>query len=357
MTAKVSRYKELDALRGIAAMAVVFFHFTMDYPGKKTGFELGVTGVDLFFIISGFVIFMTIGKVSSSKEFFVNRFTRLFPVYWTCVTFTYILKAVTPQLVTDTTPVSFARYLANLTMFQYYLRFEDIDGPYWTMLVEMLFYISIAILFSLKKMKYIVEIGAAILGIALINDLLLQHYFHFLIGVHKAFPLFTHFPLFFAGIVFYKIMHLNKGDKQQFYLYGCIALAYITKLALADNGGPGVGFLGFPKYAMCLAFYFLLFILFVNGLLKFIVNRVTLFFGKISFPLYLIHHYLSIRVMIPMLLKHTPINYWIICLITLTTIISLATIVSYTIETPCERKWNDWLRIRLGLPLRGASKS
>ena len=53
MALKSTRYKELDALRGIAALVVVLFHLTMEREQAKLGFELGVTGVDLFFIISG----------------------------------------------------------------------------------------------------------------------------------------------------------------------------------------------------------------------------------------------------------------------------------------------------------------
>ena len=56
------RLLELDALRGIAAMMVVLFHLTMNTAIEKFGFRYGVTGVDLFFIISGFVIFLTLNK-------------------------------------------------------------------------------------------------------------------------------------------------------------------------------------------------------------------------------------------------------------------------------------------------------
>ena len=70
------RYKELDALRGFAALFVVFFHYTTHTAYASSFLELGVTGVDLFFIISGFVIFMSIGQVSSAREFIINRFAR-----------------------------------------------------------------------------------------------------------------------------------------------------------------------------------------------------------------------------------------------------------------------------------------
>ena len=64
-----NRLQELDALRGIAALMVVLFHFTMGRQEANLGFKLGTTGVDLFFIISGFVIFMSLSKVKNSKDF------------------------------------------------------------------------------------------------------------------------------------------------------------------------------------------------------------------------------------------------------------------------------------------------
>ncbi len=62
-----ARLAELDALRGIAALAVVVFHYTVKAPEilprvvtVDHGFALGNYGVQLFFAISGFVIFMTV---------------------------------------------------------------------------------------------------------------------------------------------------------------------------------------------------------------------------------------------------------------------------------------------------------
>jgi peptidoglycan/LPS O-acetylase OafA/YrhL len=54
---KDKRYDELDVLRGFAALFVLFFHLTLFRNEAKYGFQLGITGVDLFFMISGFVIF------------------------------------------------------------------------------------------------------------------------------------------------------------------------------------------------------------------------------------------------------------------------------------------------------------
>lgn len=65
------RFLELDALRGLAAMLVVMFHYSMNYSDLPVYriFKYGITGVDLFFLISGFVIFQSIKAANSGTEF------------------------------------------------------------------------------------------------------------------------------------------------------------------------------------------------------------------------------------------------------------------------------------------------
>jgi len=72
----------------LAAMAVVFFHFTTRFgelfkgdPSPSISFPTGYYGVNLFFIISGFVIFMTLERTKKPMDFVVSRFSRLFPAY------------------------------------------------------------------------------------------------------------------------------------------------------------------------------------------------------------------------------------------------------------------------------------
>ena len=70
---KKKRFQELDALRGLAALMVVFFHFTKGRNEADLGFKLGTTGVDLFFVISGFVILLSIEHIEKSGQFIINR--------------------------------------------------------------------------------------------------------------------------------------------------------------------------------------------------------------------------------------------------------------------------------------------
>ena len=90
------RIKELDAMRGIAALSVVLFHFTFGFNHNDTNtfFHKGYLGVQLFFIISGFVIFMTFEKTQNIKVFLLGRFTRLYPAYWFACILSFILLKI-----------------------------------------------------------------------------------------------------------------------------------------------------------------------------------------------------------------------------------------------------------------------
>ena len=92
------RLVTLDYLRGIAALAVMCLHMTEQigaihqYPGKI--FSYGYLGVDLFFVISGFVIFFTLNSKSSPGKFIIARFSRLFPTYSFAVSLAMLMALV-----------------------------------------------------------------------------------------------------------------------------------------------------------------------------------------------------------------------------------------------------------------------
>src|SRR5581483_8554966 len=93
-----SRFLGIDALRGIAAMSVVLYHYTYEYQAvightQPLGwsFSLGQYGVDLFFMISGFVIFMTLQRIEGISDFVVARFGRLYPAFLTALALTTIV--------------------------------------------------------------------------------------------------------------------------------------------------------------------------------------------------------------------------------------------------------------------------
>lgn len=344
---KKNRYKELDALRGIAALLVVFFHFTLGRPEYDRIFKLGTTGVDLFFIISGFVIFMSLQKIADAKEFVINRISRLYPTYWASVIFTFLI--FTAYLLYKGNfhlKAAFIQFIGNLTMFQFYLKIPNLDKPYWTMIIEMLFYISILSVYQFKLLKYLNTIGVILCS----GIILLIHYFYDLNYVRFIIywiPLFQFLPLFFAGTIFYRI-YINKTNLIANYLL--IFFCLLCQLALFPYAGRSRLFINWPAYYSMLILYFFIMFLFVNFKLKFIVNPVTLFFGKISFALYLMHEYISLKIIIPYFYEKLGINFWVVVfLINLPIVVGIASFITYKIEVPYSKKMKEKLRLSWGL--------
>ena len=148
-----ARVYEIDLLRFLAAMAIVLFHYSyrghaaddltvMAYPALAPVFKYGYLGVELFFMISGFVILMTAAN-RSLGEFVIARIVRLYPAFWTCCTLTFI---VTLAIGAPPHSASMARYLANMTMLSGFVGVVSIDGAYWSLFVEIQFYALVAIL-------------------------------------------------------------------------------------------------------------------------------------------------------------------------------------------------------------------
>lgn len=336
-----SRFKELDSLRGLAALMVLMFHFTIGRKESLLGFKLGITGVDLFFIISGFVIFMSLNKITNSKDFIINRVSRLYPTYWTAVTFTFILISIVSIFKTHNFEnIEFIKYIGNMTMFQFYLGLQDLDGPYWTMIIEMLFYIGILLLFRFKLLKYLNFIGL-FLSVFMVVIFFLWGNSNLVKRIIFFIPLLQFIPLFFSGIIFYKI-YINKQKLLEKYLM--IFICLVCQISSYSFAGRTHKFINHFDYSMMLIIYFLLFTLFVNHKLNFIVSKYTLFLGKISFALYLIHQYVSLEIIIPFLTNKMQINFPIAAIITLLIVILIASFITYFIEIPLGRIIKDKLR-------------
>lgn len=145
----MGRFAELDGLRGLAAMAVVIGHFAMNfgdyYPGHAPSpifFPYGAYGVQLFFMISGFVILLSAVRGGSAKHFAISRFTRLYPTYWAALA---IAVAIFVLYGVETRTISLVQVLANTTMLQRFMMIESVDEVYWTLAVELQFYLLVFI--------------------------------------------------------------------------------------------------------------------------------------------------------------------------------------------------------------------
>jgi peptidoglycan/LPS O-acetylase OafA/YrhL len=320
----------LDSLRGIAALMVVMFHLTINSGTFDYGLHLGVTGVDLFFIISGFVIFMSLNKTKSSRDFIVNRFIRLYPTYWACVTFTFLLNAAYASRHRSLLISDLISYLGNMTMFQHYLGVSDLDGSYWTLIIEMVFYITMVAIYYfgfLKRIEiisFLLTLGAFfIFAFVKISSPFIYEQIRFF------YPLLNHFPLFFAGIVYY----LVKNDRPTLIRYVMLGICFAISCLSYSNLERSTH-VSYSEHIGMLAVYFVTFLLYVNNKLSWLTNRMFLFLGTISYALYLIHMSIGLYFLRPFMDKVFGGFSWLGILLILAIVIGLASIVTYYIEKP-----------------------
>jgi len=275
-----NRLYEFDALRGIAAISVCLFHFSL--------FKFGCVGVDLFFIISGFVIFMSILNVKSIKEFWLSRFIRLYPSYWLSIAVAVCCGLLFHK---SSVVINASNVIGNITMFQPVFKSAYVSGVYWTLYVEMLFYITMTILWRcnlLKNIELVILIGL-VCAIS-INGLYLLYganpqFTHYYILIRSLVPILSHMQFFSAGIIFY-LIHSNGISTKR------VLLLLLTLFATAISHKNSVminSFLNVTEHLVCDVVVYITFVLIIYGWAPILRLKTLMWFGHISYPLYLIH--------------------------------------------------------------------
>src|SRR4051812_204197 len=177
MSSVAGRIAGLDVLRGTAAGAVMIHHhgqyYDELYPGRvplPVNFSAGHFGVELFFIISGFVIFMTIERKQTVRAFAVARVARLLPAFLAALVVATAILIVAPMPPLETPTVR--RFLANLTMMPLLLGERVVDLPYWTLTYEFVFYGGMAVVLATRRLQSIEWIALAWMAVAVLFPLL-----------------------------------------------------------------------------------------------------------------------------------------------------------------------------------------
>jgi len=151
-----SRLSGIQALRGLAAIGVVFSHTArhlnkgVGAPGLVSFFQAGHAGVDLFFVISGFIILFVhapdIGRPDRLSRYLSRRFTRVYPLYWLALALTIGMGSLGSHGLTQlgTGPVLWSALL--LPSFH-----DPLLGIAWTLQREMVFYAVFALLIENRR--------------------------------------------------------------------------------------------------------------------------------------------------------------------------------------------------------------
>ncbi|MET0422447.1 MAG: acyltransferase family protein [Actinoplanes sp.] len=345
-----SRIAVLDGLRLVAALMVVLYHFTGFDPGvtpawgvkPATGFpdlhhftQYGYMGVELFFMISGFVICMSSwGRTVGG--FFRSRVVRLFPAYWPAVLLTTAVVAIWP---TVREPHRFNEVLLNLTMLNAPVGVAPVDGVYWSLWAEARFYLLFAVSLLLWRGGITLRNTTIFAYVWLIAGVLSQNANEPLLKIVFQ-PEYA--PLFVAGIAYYLIHRFGSDIK----LWGLVGVSFllaahnaIVRLEavgprnLGRELSPTVGFL-------LIAVYFGLMAVIAMGWTSRIQWRWLTTAGLLTYPLYLLHEHIGWTI-IHGLQDLRP--RWLTLALVLLIMLTASWLLHKLIEKPLAR----WLKVKL----------
>ncbi|MFF8970723.1 acyltransferase family protein [Streptomyces sp. NPDC014995] len=223
------RLRALDGLRLVAALMVACYHYggrggeisqawgtspSRVFPSLHTPFAYGCLGVQVFFVISGFVICMS-GWGRPLRSFFASRASRLLPAYWAAVllvTAVFALPAVAYEALSPSDT------LVNLTLLQQPLGVDRVLGVDWTLWAEVRFYALFALCVVLpgaSRRRVIMFCAAWTLTAAIAR------------GVRE--PLLDvvlmpeYAPFFIGGVALY-LVHRDRRDA---YAWGIVGVSFL----------------------------------------------------------------------------------------------------------------------------------
>jgi len=299
--AHAPRLRALDGLRLIAALMVACYHYggrdgevarawgtspRHQFPMLHDWFAYGPLGVQIFFVISGFVICMS-GWGRTLRSFFASRASRLLPAYWAAVitvTAVFALPVVVFQAVSPSDA------LVNLTMMQQPLGVDRVLGVCWTLWAEVRFYALFALCIVLpgaNRQRVIMfcagwTLAAAIAQAAnepLLNIVLMPEYASYFIG----------------GVGLY-LIHRDRRDA---YAWGIVAVSWLIgqHYAVAKLWhAPNPAFFSYRSsfgIILVVTLGYLAVMAIALGWLNWANWRWLSVAGALTYPFYLVHEHLG----------------------------------------------------------------
>lgn len=292
-------YHGLNIIRGICAIFIVLYHYTARYneiplipENLKTSwaitFPWGCLAVVTFFLLSGFLCNIErAGDETAEKplQYLCKRFIRLYPAFLIAV----CLTSVVTLIFYKEAFVGIKDILFNLTMLPGLLKAQPVDGVYWTLQYEIIFYFVIAALLFLNKPQWNKYIFNGWLAGSIV--------FYWLGGetggnvIFSAIRIFLmpdYIQTFFLGIALKQICE----DKQDYWTYAMILLSFVNHYFWQGLNST-----------IWLAVFALLILYITKFNSSTILNKeskVAKFFGwlsGISYALYLVHQNIGYAIM------------------------------------------------------------
>ncbi|MFW3346081.1 acyltransferase family protein [Aliarcobacter butzleri] len=314
----ISTKNNFDILRLVLAILVYFAHWnTLSVQNIEIFiFKLSGFAVDMFFVVSGFLIFWSYENDQNNKNFYIKRFFRIFPLY----VFLIVLQTLFFIGFSDGKVIEIVKYFVVNIFFLNFLapsigytlsglEVNAINGSLWTLKNEVAFYVIVPLIFMLYK-----RFGIILLLIMYILSVIYMFIVNF-IGMEK---LLVQFPaqlrLFLVGIICYIIF--KKFNKNNIYL--AVLISFLLVVLFKD-----IIYFKYMIYPMCIG----IFVIFCAYFIKYI--KVDFDF---SYSFYILHFPV---IQLALYFGINPTNP-IISFLTLFTVIL---ILSYLSEKYIEKKF------------------
>ncbi len=305
---RIKKYAFIDALRGWAILAVVFFHTAVVVaPGSNLLTmvkEQGARGVQLFYIASALTIFLSMrgraGEEDATRKFFIRRFFRIAPLFYLAM-IAYLIgygfgpRAGAPYGLNGWHILWTATFLNGW----HPEMINSVVPVGWSIAVEMTFYLFAPLLFArIKNIRHaLLLVLVALLLMKLLRDLLfpplsaLYPEHQYFVRLYFYLWFFAQLPVFALGILVYQAF-LKTAEKPDRPLGWTLLFVAIFLF---------VAFLNVSTYANLLPvhiLYGIAFGMFTLALayhpIKLLVNPLTVWIGKLSYSVYLVHYGIAV---------------------------------------------------------------
>jgi peptidoglycan/LPS O-acetylase OafA/YrhL len=300
-------FKEMDFLRFIAAFSVVIYHFTLFYQESVNQYvkmfmhNLGI-GVDLFFIISGFlIVYLLITEKEKTKtislyKFYVRRILRIFPLYYLIVGISYLL------FYKSNPEIQFSKYLlfiGNFWMIDVNSWTVSTLNPLWSICIEEHFYLLIPVLLLLLQKKSFPYLFYFIIFCSLFFRIYITENIE-----NNWMDIYCHTLskcdlLAFGGLFAYYFQIKKLNYNIPIYLFYCTLFCLMLFMFFVESVDYTTWYYaGFRKYIFAIPMLILFYAIIIQPNKYSFINKITNnklinYLGKISFGLYIYHSLIS----------------------------------------------------------------
>lgn len=299
--AQDEKNKFIELLRGLSIIIVIYSHYSNRIPHQSLGAAApasilspdGKFGVYIFFVISGYLIALSLQSCSSLGEFYSKRLSRIWPLFIlaSVVIFTFLsvfdppMVATGPKQFYEQGRPSFTSFVGQ-TFFLRDLGFDWVDGVFWSILVELKFYLWVGLFAAIFKARYIDMFAKSTLVLGIVEFTLVLFFAGSTPNVISALMhggfIAQHMPLFAIGMLFFT------GRRDGLTI--SLALLCVAQACVALSDDPPFSIVRWGQWLLIMAA-----LLAIDQL--FLKNRILLFFGVYSYSIYLFHQLIGLTVM------------------------------------------------------------